>query len=356
MSLNRLSTLIKRSRADMYKPIAIAEILYRARLGLDQVSLSDQGSYRRRSERWMKDIIGRLHNKTTQLNSRYWDQLFDPAIFPPDALETLAQENGTSGLVENAIYLVLKEKFSLVGNSIEELESMPASDFELDAFLHRFTQDPGLRRSLDRVFEVVAFSLFVTLTDYLGAEVRLTLAPRHESDRAAFGDFCEKVLLLTADDESRAFSARFFRVGTANQADAGIDMWANFGPAIQVKHLSMGEGEIADAEGKTGAEHLVLVCRSTTEAKIARSALSIGGPSSRTRAVVTEDDLIDWYRRACSPAFANSLGSNLLHILALEMRREFAISNPQSWTDFFGERGYKEGADQPLQSVIGALA
>ena len=32
-----------------------------------------------------------------------------------------------------------------------------------------------------------------------------------------------------------------YRVGVTNAADRGLDMWANFGPVIQVKHLTLNE-------------------------------------------------------------------------------------------------------------------
>ena len=38
---------------------------------------------------------------------------------------------------------------------------------------------------------------------------------------------------------SRQSPAHIYRVGVTNAADRGLDMWANFGPAIQVKHLTL---------------------------------------------------------------------------------------------------------------------
>ena len=74
-AIDRLDKLIGKARADLYKPIAVAEILFRNRVegGLNLLNKED---YRRHSYKWMLSIISILHNKTTQLNSRYWDQTF----------------------------------------------------------------------------------------------------------------------------------------------------------------------------------------------------------------------------------------------------------------------------------------
>ena len=33
-----------------------------------------------------------------------------------------------------------------------------------------------------------------------------------------------------------------------NAADRGLDMWANFGPAIQVKHLTLDESAVREID------------------------------------------------------------------------------------------------------------
>ena len=47
--------------------------------------------------------------------------------------------------------------------------------------------------------------------------------------------------------------ANINRIGVTNAADRGLDMWANFGPAIQIKHLSLNEKCLfaADMEGNS---------------------------------------------------------------------------------------------------------
>lgn len=45
---------------------------------------------------------------------------------------------------------------------------------------------------------------------------------------------------------SPVLNASLFRLGSTNAADRGLDMVANFEPAIQVKHLTLDADAIAD--------------------------------------------------------------------------------------------------------------
>ncbi len=147
--ISRLKTLIGKSRSDMYKPIAIAEILYRVRCGLDSVSLTDKESYRRPSYGWMQEVIRKISNKTTQLNSRYWDQLFDDGIMDSGALNNLASLN-SSGCVEEAIYAIREEKFFKLREILQLLNTGTEDSFSFQEFIDHFTGDSGLKRSVDR--------------------------------------------------------------------------------------------------------------------------------------------------------------------------------------------------------------
>ena len=40
--------------------------------------------------------------------------------------------------------------------------------------------------------------------------------------------------------------AKVYRVGVTNAADRGLDMWGNFGAAIQIKHISITPKTIED--------------------------------------------------------------------------------------------------------------
>jgi type II restriction enzyme len=51
-----------------------------------------------------------------------------------------------------------------------------------------------------------------------------------------FSDLAKALLGLDKNQNKRVFKAHIYRVGVTNAADSGLDMWANFGIAIQIKH------------------------------------------------------------------------------------------------------------------------
>ena len=54
-----------------------------------------------------------------------------------------------------------------------------------------------------------------------------------------FDDFTAKVMCLDFEHHSYIQNARVYRVGVTNAADRGLDMYSNWGPAIQIKHLTL---------------------------------------------------------------------------------------------------------------------
>ena len=47
------------------------------------------------------------------------------------------------------------------------------------------------------------------------------------------------VMCLDVNEHRAKQDARVYRVGVTNAADRGLDMYSNWGPAIQIKHLSL---------------------------------------------------------------------------------------------------------------------
>lgn len=337
-ALGRLDSLIGKSRADMYKPIAVAEILYRIRNESAGIDLQNLDSYRRPSYRWMQEIILRLHDKTTQLNSRYWDQLFDHSHISSDALRELIRINANDATIERYIYSILNHKFKLIADEIRSLGDCSPIDFCLDKFLSNFLSNDEMRRSVDRVYEAVVYALFETIVRATGATVTVSVNETAKSIVAAFEDFVELLLGITPEQLSATIPAHLYRLGTANQADAGLDIWANFGPAVQVKHMdinSKNAGKIAD---NTRAERLLIVCRSTADKAATEHVLNAVGTSSRIVKLIIQDDLNRWYKTACVDSPASGMGKNLLLALQRELIREFALTT--SIDAFLDERGY----------------
>lgn len=133
--------------------------------------------------------------------------------------------------------------------------------------------------------------------------------------------------------------ARLYRVGTANAADAGLDMWANFGPAIQVKHFSLSPNDFDKICEGVQADQVVIVCKSVEAASI-EAILTQVGYRNRIRGVITELDLARWYKLACGNKYHATLGKDLLAGILQEMSLEFPLTQAQRAKTFFDERGY----------------
>ncbi len=97
----------------MYKPIQVAEILYRVRTAEDGMTLDALGNvenYRNSSKRWRDIVSRRLIGQVSTSSQKFQDNLFDENAVPPDFLRVLAEiNNAFGGVVERYIY----QKFTL---------------------------------------------------------------------------------------------------------------------------------------------------------------------------------------------------------------------------------------------------
>lgn len=338
-AIDRLDKLIGKARADLYKPIAVAEILFRNRVegGLNLLNKED---YRRHSYKWMLSIISILHNKTTQLNSRYWDQTFDDSIMPPRILEILGQANRCiPGVVECYIYWHLKSKFSGLAAIKDELYKATPETFDLLHFLAMFEKDKRFKRSIDKAYEIIVYALFNAVALALEANVTLAIGEGREGVLKDFDDFAELVLGINASQPKISQPARLFRVGATNAADGGLDMWANFGPAVQVKHISLSPEETSDICNKLQADSVVVVCKKASREAIGAVMAQIG-LDHKLRGIITEDDLVRWYSLGCSSKYRDTIGTYLLDAMRTEMRLEFPLTESERIDRFFEEREY----------------
>lgn len=338
-SKTRLDRLIKKARADLYKPIAIAEILYRSRVDKN-IRLDVKDDYRRRSCDWMMEIIMLLHNKVTSINSRYWDQTFDPEVLPPSSLVELGKINeNMEGIVETYIYGHLKAKFEGLGLIRSELLNMTVEDFRLKNFLDRFEKDNRFKRSVDKAYEIVVYALFNAVVFALEADITLTIGSNKKNVLKDFEDFASLVLGLTSNHPSVTQPARLFRVGTANANDAGLDMWANFGPAVQVKHLSLSPDQVSDICNGVQADQVVIVCKSI-EVDTIMILIKQLGLEQKLRGVITEVDLDRWYMLCCNNKYKDAIGRVVIDSIIKEMWSEFPLSNLDKMDKFLSDRGY----------------
>jgi type II restriction enzyme len=332
----RLDKLINKGRHRLYKPIQIAEILYKARTSSDVVP-SKRETYRRISNTWKADIALRLFGRRPSLNSRYEDQLFDDAVIPPQILNLLATAN-QDGVVEAYIYHMVYGTQILLGDIRAGLDVSKPSAFDLESFLKMFEGESALRRSADKAYEILVYALFDTLANHLGATVTLSVSQDKREIVKDFEKFTTIVLGIDPDLLSISQPARLFRLGVTNAADARIDMWANFGPAVQVKHITLDPEEGKRIVDEVMADKIIIVCKHA-EQKVIESIISQVGLKNKIRGFITEKDLVSWYK-LCMAKYANSIGIDVLRALSHEFDVEFPLAKSAEIEKFLKERGY----------------
>jgi type II restriction enzyme len=217
---------------------------------------------------------------------------------------------------------MFESKVSSIGEILSLIRKSTPATFDLEKLVNTFERKPGLKRSIDKVFEITVYALFSTIVRALRLEVSLTVGNTDPKLVKEFGDFLEKVVGLKKGSSSIVIPASLFRLGATNAADRGLDMVANFGPAIQVKHLTLDADAIADICDGLTAERIVIVCKDT-EVTIVDAVIKQLGLNDRLQGLVTFSDLKEWYRICLSEAYRDILGKNLLQDFIREFINEF---------------------------------
>lgn len=333
-----LDKIIRKSRVHLYKPIQIAEILYHHRLNKD-VNPSDLESYRNISKRWRDEVTKMLIGRVCTSSQKFQDNIFEANAMPPSLLKELAEYNSkTNGLVENYIYHQLFSRLAMVFEAFAYIDKSTAETFDLDKFLSLFIQKPGLRRSVDKAYEITVYALFSAIVRALKVEVDLSIKNTDKSILSDFEKFVKIVLGLSKNKNHIVIPAKLFRVGVTNAADRGLDMWANFGPAVQVKHISLTEEMAEDVSDNLSADRIVLVCLDG-EAETIDKIMKQLPFSPRIQGIITMSDLKYWYDLCLSKKYNKTLGRQLLSDLKREFNNEFPSTS--SIEPFLKERDYK---------------
>lgn len=137
-------------------------------------------------------------------------------------------------------------------------------------------------------------------------------------------------------------NAKVYRVGVTNAADRGLDMYSNWGPAIQIKHLSLDVSLAENIVSSVSSDRIVIVCKDV-EKDIIISLLTQIGWRSHIQSIVTESDLISWYEKALRGKYADLIGSNLIGCLCEEIVQEFP--SVDDTPDVLKERHYETISD-----------
>ncbi len=329
-----LDTVISKSRVHLYKPIQIAEILYRDRVykDIDLLKLED---YRNKSKKWRDDICQELLGRKCTSSARFQDDLFNANAVPPIMINELGKENrSTNGAVEAYIYNRFTNKHTQLAEALKYCHQSNRDTFFVKDFIDSFWKEAGLKRSVDKVYEIVVYALFTTLVDALDLKVEVSVDAGRYEILSDFTDFSKKVMCIDCSSPTYVQNARVYRVGVTNAADRGLDMYSNWGPAIQIKHLSLDEELAESIVESVSSDKVVIVCKDAEKGLIL-SLLSQIGWRSHIQSIVTESNLIDWYNRALRGKYRDILAEPLLECLCNEILQEFpSLDNtPQAIKD-----------------------
>ncbi len=334
-----LDTIIKKARVHLYKPIQIAEILCRDRT-VGDIDLDDLETYRTLSRKWRDKVCMKFLGRTSTSSSRFQDNLFDENATPPPVLRTLGEINHRHhGAVEAYIYEAFKQRHSQMSNGLALVNQSDKTKFVLKDFIAFFSRAPGLSRSVDKIFEIVVYALFSTLLETLDVKIGVIIGNIEDTIFREFPDFTEKVLGLDEHTLEAYHTAKVYRAGVTNAADSGLDIWANFGVAIQIKHLSLTPTIVEGIASDITADRIIIVCKEC-EKDILVSVLQQFGSAGRIQSVITENELETWYEKALRGQSAELIGDKVMQRLENEIKVEFPSTT--EFDKFFTDRGYHE--------------
>ena len=341
---NAIDTVINKARVHLYKPIQVAEILFRERT-TGGIVLSELETYRTKSRKWRDAVCINFLGRTSTSSARYQDDIFNENAVPPVALVALGEENNAKGgIVEKYIYDKFAERYTQMSSALEYCSNATKESFNLEEFFNLFWEEAGLRRSIDKIYEIVVYALFSILIDEIEVKINISYNAEKVDVLKEFEDFATKVIGLDSSVDSYTQLARINRVGVTNAADRGLDMWANFGTAVQIKHLSLSEKLAEDIISSVSSDRIVIVCKDSEESVIV-SLLSQIGWRAKIQSIITEHELIAWYEKAMRGKYADVIGEKLLKILGEEIINEFPSTENTEFGEFYEERGYHKISD-----------
>lgn len=333
-----LDKVIGKARVHLYKPIQIAEILHRKRVIDPDLELENLDSYRVESRKWRRNVTSRLLGRDSSSSARYQDDVFNDNAIPPSVLKVLGDANQATGVVEAYIYARVHERYKSMRNVLAYAETSDPRSFHLKELLRRFREEPGLKRSQDKVYEIAVHALFDSLVRALCAQVTVAIDETKKGLAEEFRSFIELVLGLSPPNLAVTMPARLFRAGVTNAADRGLDMWSNFGPAVQVKHVTLDKELLEEIVESVAADRVVVVCRDCDRDQIEAVVRQLW--SNRVQGIITESDLDEWYERALRGKYAGELAEGLLRNLREGLRDEFPLMIELE--TFLEERGYNK--------------
>ncbi len=196
----------------MYKVVQTAEVLHYSRkntelsgeLKDENFDITNIETFRNASKKWRDEVTMRLANKRCTSNASDQDAIFrNEKAMPTSILEILDAENKrTNGAVEKYIYLRYGKKQGTVSTVISEIVNSTPETFQLENLLELFVSQPGIRRSIDKAYEIVVYSLFETIVTALEAKIKVSIV---EESKPLLQEFSELAKVLLGLDETKLF-------------------------------------------------------------------------------------------------------------------------------------------------------
>ena len=200
-----LDKIIAKARVHLYKPIQIAEILYYDRTNPGKIDLMNKSEYINRSKKWRDDITIELVGSKSTSSAQFQNNLFDDNAIPPEVLVELAKENKlTNGAVEAYIYGQFINRYLQLSAALDYALNTSKDDFDVKKFIDSFRHEPGLKRSIDKIYEIIVYSLFSTLVSVLDLQVTVSINEEKHDLLTEFIDFTQLVMSLDMENIKRA--------------------------------------------------------------------------------------------------------------------------------------------------------
>jgi hypothetical protein len=335
---HRLDGVLKKSRVHWYKPIQVAELLHRKRT-VGELDLRNVDNYRARSREWRDEVCKVILGRCSTSSSRFQDNLFEDNAVPPEALVALASENDAhNGVVEAYVYVRFEDRMSHVQGAFTGLQNAVAEQLDIREMFSCFRSAPGLRRSIDKIYEVAAYVILSTYIARLQLEVTVSVTQPPGGFSAGDNRFLEAVVGVDGRTfRTRSQAGAVYRAGVTNAADRGLDMWANFGPVIQVKHLSLDQSLAEDIMEAAPGTEVVIVCTGLSPGTSHGELIQRYG--GRLVGIITETDIVELYRTMISQG--NTAAAELRDKLLTGLQAEFPVCNPTAFQQFMSSRGYR---------------
>ena len=216
--------------------------------------------------------------------------------------------------MEAYIYRRFINKHNQLFNALSYCRDSDKSNFSIISFINSFWNEPGLKRSLDKIYEIVVYALFSALVESLSLKIELSVDENKFNILDEFKDFSQKVMCLDMTKPKFMQDAKIYRVGVTNAADRGL--------AIQIKHLSLDTTLAENIVSNISSNRIIIVCKDA-EQDIIVSLMTQIGWRSRIQSIITENDLVNWYEKALRGKYTDIIGDKLMETLCSEIAEEF---------------------------------